>query len=54
LKDTVTTVERDLLMSALASSNNNRSAAIRQLGISRSAFYDKLRRYNIGGKQLKE
>jgi transcriptional regulator with PAS, ATPase and Fis domain len=54
LRDTVNTVERDLLMSALASSNNNRSAAIKQLGISRSAFYDKLRRYNIGGKQIKE
>jgi transcriptional regulator with PAS, ATPase and Fis domain len=54
LKETVNMLERDMLVSALASSKNNRSAAIRQLGISRSAFYDKLRRFNIGEKPAKD
>lgn len=47
LKDTVARVEKELILTALASSNNNRSAAIKALGISRRAFYEKLRRYQI-------
>lgn len=47
LKETVARVERELILAALANSNNNRSFAIRELGISRRAFYEKLRRYNI-------
>jgi len=47
LKETVAKVEQELIIAALATSKNNRSSAIRALGISRRAFYDKLRRYNI-------
>lgn len=47
LKETVAKVERELILAALADSNNNRSTAIRALGISRRAFYEKLRRYKI-------
>lgn len=50
LKEAVAKVERELMLAALASNNNNRSAAIKTLGISRRAFYEKLRRYNIGSK----
>jgi len=47
LKETVANVEREMIMAALAESNNNRSNAIRALGISRRAFYEKLQRYKI-------
>ncbi|MDQ7096425.1 sigma 54-interacting transcriptional regulator [Desulfosporosinus sp. PR] len=47
LKEAVAKVEKELILAALANSNNNRSKAMRALGISRRAFYDKLRRYGI-------
>lgn len=47
LKDAVANLERELITAALVNSNN-RSSAIQALNISRRAFYDKLRRYNIG------
>jgi PAS domain S-box-containing protein len=47
LKETVAKIERELILAALANSNNNRSTAIKTLGISRRAFYEKLRRYKI-------
>lgn len=47
LKETVAKVERELMLAALANNNNNRSSAIRELGISRRAFYEKLYRYKI-------
>jgi len=50
IKETVAKVERELILAALANSNNNRSTAIKELGISRRAFYEKLHRYNIGDK----
>lgn len=40
-------VEKELILSALSNYNNNRSQAMRALGISRRAFYDKLRKYGI-------
>ncbi|MCL6558741.1 MAG: sigma 54-interacting transcriptional regulator [Firmicutes bacterium] len=46
LKEAVANLERELITAALANSNN-RSSAIKALNISRRAFYDKLRRYNI-------
>lgn len=46
LKEAVANLERELITAALANSNN-RSSAIQALNISRRAFYDKLRRYNI-------
>lgn len=50
LKDQVAKVERELIIAALEHCNNNRSNAIKELGISRRAFYAKLRRYNIEDK----
>ncbi|OLN30961.1 sigma-54 interaction domain-containing protein [Desulfosporosinus metallidurans] len=47
VKEIVGRVEKELIMSALATYNNNRSNAMKALGISRRAFYDKLRRYGI-------
>ena len=47
LKEAVAKVERELITLALLKNNNNRSHAMQALGISRRAFYEKLRRYNI-------
>jgi len=47
LKEMVANVEREMILSALAENNNNRSNAIKALGISRRAFYEKLQRYKI-------
>ncbi|HZK83911.1 MAG TPA: sigma 54-interacting transcriptional regulator [Desulfosporosinus sp.] len=47
VKEIVARVEKELILSALAAYNNNRSNAMKALGISRRAFYDKLRRYGI-------
>lgn len=49
-KDTVCRVERDMMKAALEKNNNNRSAAIKELGISRRAFYEKLRKYRLEGE----
>jgi DNA-binding NtrC family response regulator len=40
-------VERDLILRALHEADNNRSAAARSLGITRSQLYTKLQRHNI-------
>ncbi|MEL7568171.1 MAG: helix-turn-helix domain-containing protein [Dehalobacterium sp.] len=40
-------VERELIMNALTKYENNRSKAIRELGISRRAFYEKIHKYQI-------
>ncbi len=40
-------VEKDLIFNALAACNGNKSAAARQLGISRSLLYDKMKKYNL-------
>lgn len=47
MKDAVAKIERDLIAAALKNANGNRSQAMRALGISRRAFYDKLKRYNL-------
>lgn len=46
VKEIVGRVEKELIVSALAT-YNNRTNAMKALGISRRAFYDKLRRYGI-------
>jgi transcriptional regulator with PAS, ATPase and Fis domain len=47
LREIVARVEKELILSALENNNNNRTKAMKILGISRRAFYDKLRRYGI-------
>lgn len=47
VKEIVGRMEKELILSALATYNNNRTQAMKALGISRRAFYDKLRRYGI-------
>lgn len=39
--------ERDILVDVLKKTNGNRSAAARMLNLSRSAFYDRLAKYNL-------
>lgn len=43
----VASLERDLIVNALAQANGNRSDAARRLGISRAQLYRKLREFNI-------
>ncbi|MBP1763985.1 MAG: transcriptional regulator containing AAA-type ATPase, and DNA-binding domain [Firmicutes bacterium] len=47
VKSTVDKVERELIKAAIVNCNYNRSAAIKQLGISRKAFYNKVHRFNL-------
>ncbi|MDQ7096692.1 sigma 54-interacting transcriptional regulator [Desulfosporosinus sp. PR] len=47
IKETMGRVEKELMLSALATCNNNRTKAMKALGISRRAFYIKLHRYGI-------
>ncbi|MBP2643585.1 MAG: domain S-box [Firmicutes bacterium] len=47
VKEAVANLERELMVEALAKHKDNRSAAMRELGMSRRAFYDKLRKYKI-------
>jgi transcriptional regulator with PAS, ATPase and Fis domain len=47
VKKMISRVEKELILSALAAFNNNRTKAMKALGISRRAFYDKLRKYGI-------
>ncbi|HHY59336.1 MAG TPA: sigma 54-interacting transcriptional regulator [Clostridia bacterium] len=47
LKESVKRLEKELILAALAQTNNNRSQAIKLLGISRRTFYEKLRQYDI-------
>ncbi|EHQ87930.1 sigma-54 interaction domain-containing protein [Desulfosporosinus youngiae] len=47
VKEIVGRMEKELILSALATYNNNRTQAMKALGISRRAFYDKLRKYGI-------
>lgn len=51
IRDAVSKMERELIISALKDAKGNRSQAMRVLGISRRAFYDKLRRYNIDSER---
>ncbi|TGE38546.1 PAS domain S-box protein [Desulfosporosinus fructosivorans] len=47
MKEILGKVEKNLILSALDTCNNNRTSAMKALGISRRAFYDKLRRHGI-------
>ena len=47
VKEIVASVEKELILSALATYNNNRTNAMKALGFSRKVFYDKLRQYGI-------
>ena len=52
VREIVGRMEKELILSALATYNNNRTQAMKALGISRRAFYDKLRKYGIEEKNL--
>lgn len=47
LRDVVANAERNAILDALELSNYNKKDAMNRLGISKSAFYEKLNRYNI-------
>lgn len=47
VKEIMASVERELILSALVTHNNNRTQAMKALGFSRRVFYDKLSRYGI-------
>ena len=47
LKETLGHIEKELILAALANNNNNRSDTMKELGISRKGFYQKLKRYEI-------
>lgn len=47
VKEVVASVEKEMILSALATYNNNRTKAMNALGFSRRVFYDKLKRYGI-------
>lgn len=47
LDDIVMRVEKENMINALKDANNNKSKAIKMLAISRSAFYEKLKKYQI-------
>jgi transcriptional regulator with PAS, ATPase and Fis domain len=47
VKEIVASLEKELILSALATNKNNRTKTMKELGFSRRVFYDKLRRYGI-------
>lgn len=47
VKEILARVEKELILSALETYNNNRTNAMKALGFSRRVFYDKLLRYHI-------
>jgi DNA-binding NtrC family response regulator len=47
LGTTLNEVEREMVLGALAATNNNRKEAAKLLGISRRAIYNKLKKYNL-------
>ena len=51
---TVSLVERHYIEAALATSDGNRTAAARLLGLSRQSLYVKLARYGIDGETMRE
>ena len=46
-KKSVENFQKEMLLDALRQANGNRSAAARLLNLSRSAFYERLKKYNI-------
>ncbi len=51
MKEVISRLEKELILSALSNYNNNRTKAMKALGISRRAFYEKLRKYGIEDKE---
>lgn len=49
VKEILARMEKELIISALDTYNNNRTNAMKALGLSRRVFYDKLNRYGIKG-----
>src|SRR5690606_33042282 len=47
LAATIAAAERQALLDAIAASNGSKSAAARRLGVSRSQFYEKLKRHSL-------
>jgi DNA-binding NtrC family response regulator len=48
LNELVEQTEREAIVTALRISGNNRSQAIKALGISRAGFYQKMEKYGLG------
>ncbi len=53
LKDIVADFERDLIVNALEKNQGNVAIAARSLNVGKTAFYDKMKRYNISPKDHK-
>ena len=53
LKDIVADFERDLIVNALDKNQGNVATAARSLNVGKTAFYDKMKRYNISPKDHK-
>lgn len=51
VSETVGLVERHYIEAALETTDGNRSAAAKMLGLSRQSLYMKLSRYGIGGEE---
>mgnify|MGYP001551685990 CR=1 FL=1 len=51
VNETVGLVERHYIEAALETTDGNRSAAAKMLGLSRQSLYMKLSRYGIGGEE---
>jgi len=53
LKAAVELLERDMIQETLERCQGNKSRAIKELGISRKAFYEKIAKYNLYEKETK-
>jgi len=53
LKSLVADYEKDVITFALEKNHGNVANTVKQLDIGKTAFYDKLKRYNISPKELK-
>jgi len=47
LKDTMSKVEKEVLINSIILSNGNKTEAASRLGISRTSFYDKIQKYDL-------
>jgi DNA-binding NtrC family response regulator len=47
LESKISEIEKEYISRALKETSQNKSKAMKMLGISRSAFYDKIKKYNI-------
>ena len=53
LKDMVASIEKDIIVFALEKNNGNVAQTVQQLDIGKTAFYDKMKRYQISAKDHK-